>query len=349
MDFSPNFLTSQIGSIPHHDGDAVCDWLVKMVDIPAWPQLPQRSFRESMYVQGSSSLPAIIADENKGKIIFDTSEDISPALGAFYERYLADDVDGFSLPPEDARGFYAMLERMPQTPGAWVKGQVTGPISFGLTVTDQNLRASLYDDMLADVIVKNVAMNARWQIRQLKAVRPNVILFVDEPYMASFGSAYVSLGREQVIAMLDEVYAAIHEEGALGGIHCCGNTDWSILLETQVDILNLDAYSYLEHLSLYSAELQRFIARGGCIAWGIVPTSDEIFRCSAEGLADRLHKGMELICQKARMRGVSISLADLASHSLVTPSCGLGSTTVATAERVLEMLVKTGEILKQGG
>ena len=92
-------------------------------------------------------------------------------MEAFYERYLADDVDAFALQAEDAAGFYAMLEALRSAPvREWVKGQVTGPVSFGLTVTDQALRSSLYDEMLADAIVKNMAMNARWQVRQLKQI-----------------------------------------------------------------------------------------------------------------------------------------------------------------------------------
>jgi hypothetical protein len=348
MAFTPHFLTTQIGSIPHPDGKEICERLAKTIDIPAWPQLPHRSFRESMYVQYSPSLPAIAVDEVKEKIIFDTTNDISPAMEEFYSRYLADDVDSFGLLPDYAVGFYQMMETLKRYPGEWCKGQVTGPISFGLTVTDQNLRASLYDEMLADVIIKNMAMNARWQIRQLKTVRPNVIIFVDEPYLASFGSAYISLSREQVIAYLDEEYAAIHAEGALGGVHCCANTDWSVLLASQVDILNLDAFGYLENLSLYAAELHNFIERGGIVAWGIVPTGDEIFDLNAPGLARRLMEGLEMISQKARARGVPISMEALVSHSLISPSCGLGSSSVATAEKVIETLVETGEILKKG-
>jgi hypothetical protein len=55
-----------------------------------------------------------------------------------------------------------------------------------------------------------------------------------------------------------------------------------------------------------------------------------------------------MICQKGRARGVTIHPDDFATHSLVSPSCGLGSTTIETTERVLEILVSTGEILKKG-
>ncbi len=347
MAFSPHYWTTIIGSIPHTEGAEICQRLASTIDIPAWPQLPRRSFRESMYVQYSPSLPAVVLDQQKEKISFDTQNDISPALEEFYGRYLADDVDSFGLLPEYAAGFYSMLTALRNTPGEWAKGQVTGPISFGLTVTDQNLRASLYDEALADVIVKNMAMNARWQVRQIRTVRPNVVIFVDEPYLASFGSAYISLSREQVIAILNEVFAGIHAEGALAGVHCCANTDWSVLLASDVDILNLDAFGYMENLSLYTAELRAFLDHGGVVAWGIVPTGEEINQVDAPGLAQRLRDGLKMISQKSAARGAPISLDEFAVHSLVSPSCGLGSSGMVIAEKALDTLVRTGEILQK--
>jgi len=301
-----------------------------------------------MYTQYGAALPAVVIDDERQKITFDTRRDLTPDLEAFYLPYLEENLDYFGLPRHHAQGFYTLLEQLDNTPGEWVKGQVTGPVSMGLTVTDQDLRASLYHEMLADVLVKNAAMNARWQIRQLKRVRPHVIIFVDEPYMASFGSAYISLGREQVIAMLDEVFEAIHSEGGLAGVHCCANTDWSVLLGTQVDILNLDAYGYLENLALYPVELRQFLDRGGVIAWGIVPNNEEIDRVTPQGLADHLREGLALICAKAAARGVAISPGEFASCSLITPACGLGPTTPEIADRVLPVLAETGKILRQG-
>jgi len=347
MPFTPKFLTTHLGSIPHTECVDVCDRLIHMLDIPAWPQMSRRTFRENMYVQFSASLPAIVTDETKQKVYFDTRNDITPALEAFYERYLANDVNAFALKPSYAAGFYNMLEAMRRIPGEWAKGQVTGPISFGLTVTDQDLRASLYNEQLADVIVKNTALIARWQVRQLRSVRPNVILFVDEPYMASFGSAFINLKRGQVIDMLNEVFDAIHAEGGLAGVHCCANTDWSVLLATKVDILNLDAYGYIENLALFPAEMRAFLDRGGVVAWGIVPNNKEIYDITPEGIAYRLNAGFTLIHDKAQSRGITIMPEEFSMRSLVAPSCGLGPTTTEIADRVFEVLMKTGIILKQ--
>ncbi|HBX70573.1 MAG TPA: hypothetical protein DEH25_14625 [Chloroflexi bacterium] len=346
MSFNPNFLTTLIGSVPYTDTAQTCQRIAKQIDIPIWPQMVKLGFRENMYTQYGAVLPAVVIDDEKEKITFNTTEDITPALETFYMPFLEENLDYFHLPPEHAQGFYAMLEQLRATPGEWIKGQVTGPISMGLTVVDQDLRSSLYNEMLADALVKNAAMNARWQIRQLKSVRPNVIIFVDEPYMASFGSAFISLSREQVITMLNEVFEAIHAEGGLAGVHCCANTDWSVLLDTQVDILNLDAYGYLQNLALYPAELRRFLDRGGVIAWGIIPNNEQIDFVTPQGLADQLREGLALICEKAAARGVSIDPQEFETRSLISPACGLGPTTPEIADKVLAVLAETGQRLR---
>jgi methionine synthase II (cobalamin-independent) len=347
MDFEPHFLTTHVGSLPHN-GEGVPYGVLASLDLPAWPQLVNRVFLESMWVQYSAGMPGAVLDRANEKLTFDTANDLTPALEAFYERYLAEDVASFSLSEDYAAGFHAMLDVLRGMSGRWAKGQVTGPVSFGLTAVDQDLRSVLYHDLLADAIVKHTALGARWQVRRLKQLRPNVMIFVDEPYMASFGSAFVSLSREQVITMLDEVFDAIHEEGALAGVHCCGNTDWSVLLATTVDVLNIDAFDYLESLSLYPAELRAFLDRGGVVAWGIVPNDERVDGVTPESLACRLREGFALIAGKAARRGIDIGPQAFEARSLITPRCGLGPATVPIADRALELLAPTAAALRGG-
>lgn len=343
----PAFRSISMGSVPHTDPAAISRTLLEKLDIPSWPQLPRRSYRESMYVQYSPGLPRIVEDAEHGKVYFDTNGDITGELAEFYQKVIEDDLEAFALGPDYAAGFYAMLEVMGSTPGEWAKGHVTGPISFGLTVTDQDLQPSLYHPELSDAIAIQMAMNARWQARRMQQVRPKAIIFVDEPYMAQFGSAYISLGREQAIALLDQVFEAIHQEGALAGVHCCANTDWSVLLATQTDYLNLDAYGYTGNLALYPEELRAFIDRGGKIAWGLVPNDEQAFEHSGENLAARWLQGIEMIIEKGAKRGVSFTLGDFSGEGLMCTSCGLGATTVEIAERSLALLAETTEAVNQ--
>jgi hypothetical protein len=341
----PRLGTTHLGSVPYTDPHNVSERLAVTLDIPAWAQFSRRSFRENMYVQFSAALPRVVIDPTRERIWVNTAGDLTPDLEAFYALYLEDYVDAFALTPDYAAGFFAMLDVLTVMPGTWAKGQVTGPVSLGLSVTDQDRYAILYHDLLSDVVVKTLAMNARWQVRQLRALRPQVLIFVDEPYLASFGSAYVSLERDAVIAMLNEVFAAIHSEGGLAGVHCCGNTDWSLLLDTSVDVLNLDAFGYLDALALYPEELRAFLDRGGVIAWGIVPNNETISQVSAGALAERLWEGLRQLSERAAGRGMRIAPEELLERGLLTPSCGLGTATPEIADQVYATLIALKETL----
>ncbi len=343
-----NFLTTHVGSVPHKDPADLTHRLASSLDIPAWLQLPRRNYLENIYTQYAATLPGAVVDAEKEKAVMRTDGDFEAQLEVFYQSVIDDRLEDFALTPDCALGFFALLDELKPKPAAWVKGQVMGPISFGLTVTDQNLRASLYNETLADVIVKHMSMTSRWQVRQLKTAGENVILFVDEPYMASFGSAFISLSREQALDYMNEVYDAVHSEGALVGVHCCGNTDWGLLLDSKADILNLDAYSFLENLALYPTELRAFLDRGGAVCWGIVPNNEKILNETPVSLADRMRAGVKLITDKAAARGVNISPDELAARSLLSPACGLGSTTIEIADQVFEKLAEMSAILKKG-
>ncbi|MEN8240848.1 MAG: hypothetical protein ABFS17_02915 [Chloroflexota bacterium] len=338
--------TSAVGSFPHQDGKEISQRLYESLDIPVWPQLPKRDFRESMYVQYGAVMPCIVEDKERSKIYFDVTGELLVELDEFYARYEADDVDYFGLKPEYAQGFFDFIEGLESYKGEWVKGQVTGPVSFGLTVTDQDLRASLYNEILADVIVKNLVMNARWQVRQLKQFGHEVLIFIDEPYMSAFGSSFISLEQDQVVFLLNEVIDAIHAEGGYAGVHCCGNTDWVLLLETKIDMINFDAFNYFENFSLFAEQVKAFIARDGVIAWGIVPNDGHLDGMDAAELVSRFNQGVKLLSEKASASGDALSIAEIEAHSILTPACGLGSASQELTEQALELLVATGEALK---
>jgi len=344
-----DYLTTHVGSVPHTEAYELNARLLSSLNIPCWLQLPRRDFRENIYTQYAPTLPGAVVLEKKEKAIINTSAaDFDSALESFYQSVLDDNVGAFALHPDYAQGFYVLRDALKSKTTEFAKGQVMGPISFGLTVTDQDGRACLYNDVYVDVLVKHMALNARWQVEQLHKVSGQVILFVDEPYMASFGSAYVNLGEKQVIAWLDEIYEALHAAGAITGTHCCGNTDWGVLLNTKVDILNLDAYDYIENLALYPLELREFLDRGGAVCWGLIPNNNHIFHETPQLLASKLRNGIRLICEKAARRGVTIHPDEFASRSLLAPACGLGPATVEIAERAFDVLVETSEILKSG-
>jgi methionine synthase II (cobalamin-independent) len=235
---------------------------------------------------------------------------------------------------DHAAGLYALLEQSGLKPKA-VKGCITGPLSWGMTITDENRRSILYHDTLGDDVPRFLKLKAAWEENQLRKISQNTIIFVDEPIMASYGSIVAAgpLSRpEKIIAMINEVYDGI---SGLKGVHCCGNTDWSILLKTKMDILNFDAYAYAGSLALYPDEVKKFIARGGCVAWGIVPNHTEpLAKESVASLKDRLLEAM------APFTRHGLSMKDLARQSLLLPCCGLNALTEDCTEQALKLLTE---------
>ncbi len=337
MEFPAMFPATGVGSLPHRDpARAVEVVLARFREIPYWPQLPRRTYLESMYVQFAAGLPASAVDREK--LYVEGGDRMMAEAEPFYERFLSGDVADFPVPADRAAGLDALLATA-RGPFAAVKGQVTGPVSFGLMVTDRGKKPLFYDPVGRDVLVKHLLRVAQWQVAALSRLSRNVILVLDEPYLASVGSAILSLGREDVVATLNEIFDGI--PGALCGIHCCANTDWGLVLSTKVRYLSFDAYDYADSLLLYHGEVRDFLARGGKIAFGIVPTTSEgIARETPGTLADR----MGAILDRFEAKGIRRDA--LARAALVTPACGLGTLSEEDAERAIGLTAGLSELLR---
>lgn len=340
-----NFLPTGIGSLPHAQSQPACRLVLEnFSEVPFWPQLPQRTFLENMYVQFSSGMPALVTNSESESIYFDLSKDWSSELNQLLKAQSKNDLSSLALDKEHATGFFVMLDMLTQDPPSFFKAQVTGPISFGLTVTDHQKKPILYHDVMSEVVSEVLGLKAKWQESYIREKLPSVktIIFVDEPYLAAFGSSFVSLNREQVLYHLKKIFSYI--EG-IKGVHCCGNTDWSLLLDAEVDILSFDAYDYFERLSLYPEKLRVFLEKGGYLAWGIVPTAtpspDRIEQETVENLLRKL-KG--LINQLIKT-GLEKEL--IYKQSLITPNCGTGSLLIPQAEKVFIYTRRLAEALRE--
>ncbi len=347
MSFEPRCLATGIGSLPHPKAeDAVGVILNNVKGAPFWPQLPALGLNEQMEIQYNEGLPRVMIDRVKERMFIDTAGDYSMDLAAFYENFLAENFNAFAITPEFSKGIYAM-EKALDARGAklpLVKVQTTGPISFGLTIVDENKRAIYYNAEFIDVVVKALAMKCRWQIRKFSKYADRVICFIDEPILSAFGSStYVSVTRDDVVAKLAEVVDAVHAENGLAGVHCCGNTEWSILIDAGVDLVNFDAFDYGETIALYPDAVKRHIESGKALAWGIVPTnSAKIKSQTADTLVAKFNG---LVDNLAAKTGLSREI--ILRQAAVTPSCGTGSLPIADAELVFATLRDVSAKLQQ--
>jgi hypothetical protein len=354
--FLPCCFSTTIGSLPHTDVARGTALIFKHTpEIPSWAQFPQRNRYENMIMQFTEGMPALVNDGDR--TFFSTSiNDFSEQLTYFYDRYLAviedenpDALEHFHLSSQYAAGFSEFVACLPQHiplgRTIMLKGQVTGPFTLGTTMLDQNGRCSYYDDQLRDVVVKTIVLKALWQVTRLREFGLPVMIFLDEPSLLGFGKqTFITVSREDVIKDINEVVAAVHSRGGLAGIHCEENTDWSLLMETDLDILDFDAYDHMQGITLYPSELRKFFDRGGCLGWGIVPTLDREAAASETipSLIARFEKGVELLIRKGFDR------IHLLQRALITPSCGAGGVlTVSLAERILDVLCELSTTLRR--
>jgi len=330
-------LATGIGSLPHKDAEAALDLVFKYTpQIPFWPQLPKRDVREGMVAQFSENLPCFRF--RKEGIFFDAQNE-EQELEKFYDRIIAGDVDYFQISEDFALGLHKFRQRLTRENlknVEFIKGHVVGPFTFAASINDANGIALLHNSVFMQAILKGLVMKALWQIAFFKQFGKRIILFFDEPYLGCFGSAYTPISREDAVRGLSELTQAVKVPDVLVGIHCCGNTDWSIFTDvTSIDIISFDAFSFLERLVLYGENLKKFFKRGGILCWGIVPTQEFTGKETPDALAKRIKAGVDILAKKGLDKELVVE------NLLLSPSCGIGTLDSSRAEKILKLLSET--------
>lgn len=340
--FKPGGLPLLIGSLPLASHEQASELVFSYTpEIPLWVQLPVHR-QEGMIIQ---FLPGLPGYQSGGDELLQTKgQDFEAEVLAFYEEYLQLAEPGlslsgsrFSLDETAAPGFFTFLKRLGRHRQGLVavKGQITGPVTFATGVKDQDRRSIFYDEQLRDMAVKMLALKARWQVEQLAQFNVPVLIFFDEPALTGFGSSeFISITRDDVLAAFGEIFSQVHGLHGLTGVHVCANADWSLILDSEADILSFDAYAYFDKLLLYPDELSSFLEQGGIIAWGIVPTlqPEDIARESVESLWEKWQGQMDRLLEV-----VDLDPDDIVQQVLITPSCGTGSLEPGLARKVLEL------------
>ena len=328
MDFAPKFMATHLAAMPNRDPIPACRFILQT--FPEAPGIPRLTKSTRMYLE---QIPCLVVDREKKKLWFDISPEREHELLDFYERYSNDDLDYFAISRKWAPGMYTLLEMLQDQMPEQIKLihiQTPGPVSWGLTVTDEKNVPALHNETMRDILTKTLAIKAKWQERLIKEMLPGVQTLVDfaEPALNVHTSAIGSGSRDEIIASLNEVLGAVD---GFTCIHCCANIDWTLLMDTDTDVISFDAYEYSDKVALYPEDLTKFFNKGGMLAWGIVPTSDEkIAQESVDTLLERLEQNIQLMVDKG------IDKQTLLQSSLITPSCATVSMSVEMSEKAFQ-------------
>lgn len=355
MIFEPNGLATGIGSMPFlNPADALPMIKEYLPEIPHWPQLPQRGRQEHLVYQFLKPLVKYgLLLEDSDKIFFDTTrDDWDTRLTEFYSIYLAAEegdpaaLNEFALPVEAAAGFYAFLEEMAKGtgPARMLKGQVVGPVSAAFQLKDERGRFAYYDEQLRDLVVKSIAASAAWQGQELGRFGLPVMIFIDDPALGIYGpSKYITVSRGMLLEDFSIIAQAIHGAGAMAGAHSCDAIDWSLLFESELQVVSFDAYNYFSSLIPFVESLKDFLDRGGSLAWGLVPTLNNRVLDEDENSLLGILNG-----QWSELAGRGIHRDTLVKRCLITPACGTGLLDLPEAEKIYQLTCRISQRIRSG-
>ncbi len=305
-------------------------------ELPFLPQLPRLSPNERMNEQMYDGLPG--ARQRDGTWTLVQDEAFFLGVDRLFTEWESPTEDSGAWSVASSAALEPFLAHVRAAGVAEAKAQVSGPVTVAMSLVDEAGNPALYNDVLREVVVKHLALKVRWMARQIEAAGATPIVFVDEPFLASFGTPFFGWTRPaQPRAVLEEVYAA----APVKGTHCCANTDWTIFLDSSVDVVSFDAFGYATGFLTYRDELVAYVGRGGNIAWGIVPTDpDDLAATSADALLARLNEAID------KLVGYGIDRATVLRQSLITPSCGLGTRPPETARPNLTLCRAVADALR---
>ncbi len=343
MPVNYNFSATAIGSLPHSQADKALQALARALpEVPSWPQLANVSPREDMLLMYARMLYPLLSPNLNTRSLTPLVEGVGreEALALFYQNLWEAEQSRFLMNAEEACAFALFCQNLPAS--GLVKGQVTGPITMASAVIGENGKALVFDEDISEAIARGLGACAGQQALALSTNGASPIIFFDEPSLTGFGSAFSPLTREHALHLLRVAMEEARSrcpEVALG-VHCCGNSDWGLIMEAGPQIISLDAVGFGSYLLLYIEQLENFLENGGAIAWGAVPTNPELAQSSLN-LWQELHK---LLLQVLKS---GIKQESLCRASLITPACGLGSLSATDAEGILSLLQPITELARE--
>lgn len=325
----PPLASTAIGSLPHTQGELGLQ-LALQLDVPFLPELPQGNPAEFMMASALEGLPGLDFDA-QGMCTVDRRawEAGSKAFGARLDAALASgDFTSFEPSASARRAWRPFLWEVQARKLAFAKAQLAGPatVRWG---TQLATGGAVVDDAEVDRQAFRLLMaRCLAMVKALRAAGATPLFYLDEPGLYALDT---SDGRH--LLMLQELrllVVALQREGALVGLHCCGNTHWEALLTLGLDLLSFDVRLSLDAVLDVPGPLEAFLAGGGALSLGVVPT-DFGEEASVAELVSSAEASLESVLGKGRARAVL-------QRTVVTPACGLALRSVLDAERIVEQL-----------
>ena len=165
------------------------------------------------------------------------------------------------------------------------------------------------------------------------------IICLDEPFLDVVGMPFLPIDWDRARAQIEIALAGVHGCRAL---YACGAVDWAQVLETSVDMIIADVYSYGHALKAAAGALPSFLERGGLIGLGLVPADEDVLPRVAPELL--LRRAVALVRD---LEAAGVPGDRLVQQAVVSTSSTLGQLSVPAAEQALQLLADVSRLLRE--
>jgi hypothetical protein len=328
--FEPSCRPMLRGGLPHRDvGSAVGLVLGVTPEILGWPLLPAVSTDEQTAAHAAAGLPGARRESDTERIVVDRGV-LNDSAEQLAISYLRDDVQPAALAERNAAGLYGLLRALnsrEQRPDA-VKGQVYGPISLSLLLTDVDDRPLADDTAARETLLQFTALRIEWQTRLLQGYADHELIVVEEPFLHALSNPLSPLDWDDADELLTRVFS---ERRTLLGLGTRGDCAWETVLRWPIDLLCFDALDGRSTLLTHHDAMGRYLRRGGLLGWGVVPGDAAALQTfDPVRTADLTAQAIERLAAES-----GAAAADVRRQSLITNAGSLAMLTVEAAERAL--------------
>lgn len=213
------------------------------------------------------------------------------------------------------------LVRFDGSPVAW---HLPGPITVGASLCEIGVDP-VEAFALAGKAVRRTLVDVSTEVARVLPNSPQLAM-LDEPALADLMAPDFPIPPDLAIDVMSSAMAALPHD-VLSGIHCGLPCDVATMLASGPAVISLPVAADLVDWAGY---IDRFLADGGVISWGVVPSGGPV-----AAQAERYWRQLsDLWCELVR-RGCDPVL--LRRQSMITPGGGLEGHAVSVARRLARL------------
>ena len=333
-----NFNQLPVGNLPYNDIKLCKQMMLRIFEnIPFLPELPLMKSDDDVFHKTIENFPYIKFKEDKLIIAELGNEGLNQLVTLMEKIYNSSapyDIDMFASQSPYFDLYIEMLKRI--QPEVTVIN-ILGPFTLANSIFNKNASVLLVDKTYRKFISCLIIIKALWFIKKINEASPitKPLIMFDERALVKFGTlkrANESITNETVTSLLSKTFSRLKKEGALIGVQSFEKCNWQLIFDSDgVDMISFDAYNNPTNLNIMAPSVNKFLAKGGCINWGIVPVMNEnaIRSINVSMIYDRLMSTIDNLSKE----GVSMDL--LLKQSTVSVQGNLSKYPILIAEKAI--------------